>query len=63
MVQQNSVRNKNMISKTLRKLWEQHVMWTRSFIISTASDLNDLELVTNRLLQNPTDFYDFLATY
>lgn len=40
----------------LRMLWEQHVYWTRFFIISTASDLDDLEPVTNRLLQNPGDF-------
>ncbi len=42
----------------LRKLWEQHVMWTRSFIISTAAELKDLDLVTKRLLQNPGDFAD-----
>lgn len=40
----------------LRKLWEQHVYWTRFFIISTADDLGDLIPVTNRLMQNPKDF-------
>ena len=40
----------------LRQLWEQHVYWTRFFIISTAADLGDLNAVTNRLLQNPKDF-------
>ena len=40
----------------LRMLWEQHIHWTRSFIISTAANLGDLEPVTNRLLQNPGDF-------
>lgn len=40
----------------IRQLWEQHVYWTRFFIISTAADLGDLEPVTNRLLQNPKDF-------
>ncbi|MFQ9510231.1 MAG: acetylglutamate kinase [Lachnospiraceae bacterium] len=40
----------------LRQLWEQHIHWTRSFIISTAANLGDLEPVTNRLLQNPGDF-------
>lgn len=47
----------------LRKLWEQHVMWTRSFIISTASNLNDLDLVTKRLLRNPVDFADALYPF
>lgn len=40
----------------LRMLWEQHVHWTRSFIISTAASLGDLEAVTQRLLRNPSDF-------
>jgi len=38
-------------------------MWTRSFIISTASGLDDLELVTQRLLRNPTDFANVLRNY
>lgn len=38
-----------------RKLWQEHVMWTRSFIISTAAELGDLDLVTERLMQNPGD--------
>lgn len=45
----------------LRQLWEQHVYWTRFFIISTAADLPDLIPVTNRLFQNPKDFADFLT--
>lgn len=52
-----------MIINTFRKLWEQHIMWTRSFIISTASDLKDLDLVTKRLLQNPSDFADVLKMF
>lgn len=41
---------------TLRRLWIEHVMWTRSFIVSTASNLPDLDSVTKRLLRNPVDF-------
>lgn len=44
------------LSNALRKLWVEHVMWTRSFIISTASNLKDLDFVTKRLLRNPADF-------
>jgi hypothetical protein len=44
------------LSNHLRMLWEQHVAWTRMFIINTVSNLPDVELVTNRLLRNPTDF-------
>lgn len=44
------------LSNMLRLLWEQHVWWTRSFIISVAFDLPDLSVVTARLLRNPKDF-------
>jgi LysM repeat protein len=44
------------LRNTLRLLWEQHVAWTRMVIISMASDLEDVDLVTRRLLRNPTDF-------
>jgi hypothetical protein len=44
------------LNNMLRLLWEQHVWWTRSFIISVAADLPDLNVVTARLLRNPKDF-------
>ena len=36
-------------------LWEQHVFWTRLFLISVAEDLKDLDVTTKRLLRNPAD--------
>ena len=48
---------------TYRKLWEQHIMWTRSFIISTAANLGDLQMVTQRLLRSPSDFANELRKY
>lgn len=48
---------------TFRKLWEEHVMWTRLFIISTIADSQDLDLVTKRLLQNPVDFSNVLRRF
>lgn len=67
----NNSRNRNncinqrqlQLSNTLRRLWTEHVMWTRSFIISTAFDLDDLDYVTRRLLRNPADFSKLLRTY
>jgi len=57
-----NLQNINLMN-ALRKLWEQHVMWTRSFIISTLSELPDTPFVTTQLLQNPKDlakiFEDF----
>lgn len=47
----------------MRKLWVQHVYWTRFFIISTAAELGDLDDVTKRLLQNPQDFAQVLTPF
>lgn len=48
--------NQLEISDTNRRLWMEHVLWTRFFIISTVFSLPDLSFVTQRLLQNPLDF-------
>ncbi|MGN0602187.1 MAG: acetylglutamate kinase, partial [Oscillospiraceae bacterium] len=48
--------NRQDIINKIRKLWSQHVYWTRFFIISTAEELQDLKYVTDRLLENPGDF-------
>ena len=39
----------------MRKLWEEHVTWTRLFIISVAADLPDKDVAAQRLLQNQAD--------
>ena len=51
------------ITNAFRKLWFEHVVWTRSFIISTAADLGDREAVTGRLLRNPADFETLLKPF
>jgi LysM repeat protein len=43
------------LRNTLRKLWMEHVGWTRMTIISAVYDLPDLNLVSARLLRNATD--------
>ena len=39
----------------MRKLWEEHVAWTRLAIVSFAADLPDLPATESRLLANQVD--------
>lgn len=41
--------------KAMRKLWEDHVTWTRLYIVSALADLPDKDATANRLLKNQTD--------
>ena len=47
----------------MRKLWEDHVTWTRLYIISVAAGLDDKEATTNRLLRNQDDIGNAIRPY
>jgi len=47
----------------MRKLWEDHIVWTRNVIISAIANLADLGPVTQRLLQNQEDIANATKPY
>lgn len=56
-MQQLALRN------AMRKLWEDHITWTRVFIISAVADLPDKGPATDRLLQNQVDIGNAIKPY
>lgn len=53
----------NELRQAMRKLWEDHVTWTRLVIVSTAGDLPDREATTQRLLKNQQDIGDAVKPF
>jgi hypothetical protein len=47
----------------MRKLWEDHVTWTRLYLVSAIADLPDVDAAAGRLLQNQDDIGEAVATF
>lgn len=52
-----------MLHDAMRKLWIDHVAWTRMYIISAAAGLPDAKPTTDRLLQNQADIGNAVVGY
>jgi hypothetical protein len=47
----------------MRKLWEDHIIWTRVVIMSYAAGLADTGLAVQRLMQNQVDIGEAIKPY
>ena len=55
--------NEVQLIKQMNLVWEQHIMWTRTLLISIAENLKDLDATQTRLLENPKDIADIFSIY
>ncbi|HMK25012.1 MAG TPA: hypothetical protein VK483_03210 [Chitinophagaceae bacterium] len=51
------------LKTNMRKLWEDHVTWTRNVIFCIADDLPGADQATKRLLQNQVDIGNAIKPY
>ncbi|HEV8338543.1 MAG TPA: glycosyltransferase [bacterium] len=47
----------------MRRLWEDHITWTRLYIISVAADLADKDATAERLLRNQEDIGNAITPF
>ena len=47
----------------MRKLWEDHIVWTRQFIVSAIAELPDTDTAAGRLLANQDHIGDAIKPY
>ena len=51
------------VRMAMRKLWEDHITYTRGYIVSALADLPDTNAVATRLLKNQDDIGDAIKPY
>lgn len=51
------------VKMAMRKLWEDHITYTRNYIISALADLPDGDAVAKRLLKNQDDIGNAIKPY
>ena len=55
--------SKSSFQDAMRRLWSDHVVYTRLFIVSAAAGSADKDATTQRLLQNQTDIGNAVAEF
>jgi hypothetical protein len=56
-------RSEFALRQEMRRLWEDHITWTRLAIISLTSDAPDTEATVGRLLENQTEIGDAMKPF
>ena len=51
------------LKQEMRKLWTDHVVWTRDYIIAALADHPDAQAAANRLMKNQDDLGSAVARY
>jgi len=51
------------LKTNMRKLWSDHVWWTRDYLITAIADMPEAEAATTRLLKNQEDIGAAIAPY
>ena len=51
------------LKSAMRRLWEDHITYTRNYIISALADLPDTDAVAGRLLRNQDDIGEAIEPY
>ena len=51
------------LHQDMRKLWSDHVIWTRSYIIAAVADQPDSQASANRLMKNQEDIGNAIAGF
>ena len=60
--QENGV-SRSEFHDEMRRLWEDHIVWTRLYIISAIEDLPDTDHVAQRLLDNQDEIGDAIKPF
>ena len=63
VTEKSSMRTAEELRQDMRKLWSDHVFWTRDFIIAAVEKQPDETAATSRLMKNQEDIGDAVGTY
>ncbi len=51
------------LRQNMRQLWEDHVIWTRSYVVATVANAQDSDEAATRLLKNQEDIGNAIKPY